>query len=103
MKPFNRVPRITLGSFENVIQRKCLQIISNMHVQAGFNRYIGLIGRVFINGPGDRGSISGPVIPKTKNMELDASLLNTYHYKVWIKGKLEQSGERSNALRYTSV
>ena len=26
---------------------------------------IGLVGRVFANGPGDRGSISGRVIPKT--------------------------------------
>ena len=27
---------------------------------------IGLVGRVFANGPGDRGSIPGRVIPKTK-------------------------------------
>ena len=26
---------------------------------------IGLVGRVFANGPGDMGSISGRVIPKT--------------------------------------
>ena len=25
------------------------------------------VGRVFTNGPGDQGSISGRVIPKTKN------------------------------------
>ena len=31
-------------------------------------------------------------------MILDASLLNTQHYKVWIKGKVEQSRERSSAL-----
>ena len=31
-------------------------------------------------------------------MILDASLLNTQHYKVWIKGKVEQSRERSNTL-----
>ena len=41
--------------------------------------------RVFANGPG--GSISGRVIPKTKKMVLDATLLNTQHYKVRIKGK----------------
>ena len=34
---------------------------------------------------------------------LDASLLNTQHYKVWIKGKVEQSRERSSALSYISV
>ena len=35
--------------------------------------------RVFANGPGDRGSIPGRVIPNTKKMVLDASLLNTQH------------------------
>ncbi len=47
--------------------------------------------RVFANGPGDRGSISGRVIPKTKKMVLDAALLNTQHYKIRIKGKVVQS------------
>ena len=45
------------------------------------------------NGPGDLGSIPGRVIPKTQKMVLDASLLNTQHYKVRIKGKVEQSRE----------
>ena len=36
-------------------------------------------------------------------MALDATLLNTQHYKVRIKGKVEQSRERSNALSYTLV
>ena len=49
--------------------------------------------RVFANGPGDLGSIPGRVIPKTQKMVLDAFLLNTQHYKVWIKGKVEQSRE----------
>ena len=49
--------------------------------------------RVFANGPGDLGSIPGRVIPKTQKMVLDASLLNTQHYKVQIKGKVEQSRE----------
>ena len=31
-------------------------------------------------------------------MVLDASLLNTQHYKVGMKGKVKQSRERSNAL-----
>ena len=31
-------------------------------------------------------------------MVLDASLLNTQHYKVWIKGKVEQSRNSSSAL-----
>ena len=47
--------------------------------------------RVFANGPGDLGSVSGRVIPKTQKMVLDVSLLNTQRYKVWIKDKVGQS------------
>ena len=39
---------------------------------------------------GDRGSIPGRVIPKDSKMVLDTSLLNTQHYKIRIKGKVEQ-------------
>ena len=66
-------------------------------------RLIGLVGRVFANGPGDLGSIPGCVIPKTLKMVLDTSLLNTQWYEVRIKGKVEQSRERSSVLLYTSV
>ena len=66
-------------------------------------RLIGLVGRVFANGPGDLGSISGHIIPKTLKMVLDTSLLNTQQYKVRIKSKVEQSRERSSALSYTSA
>ena len=59
--------------------------------------------RVFVNGPGDLGSIPGQVIPKTLKMILDASLLNTQRYKVRIKGKVEKFRERSSALPYTLV
>ena len=58
---------------------------------------------MFVNGLGKQGSISGWVIPKTQKMVLDASLLNTQHYRVWVKGKVEQSWERSSALPYTLV
>ena len=34
---------------------------------------------------------------------LDTALLSTQHYKVRIKGKVEQSREWSSAFRYTSV
>ena len=37
---------------------------------------------------------------KDSKMILYAPLLNTQHYKARIKGKVEQSGERSNALPY---
>ena len=42
-------------------------------------RKLGQIGRVFTNGPGDRGSIPGRVIPKTQKIVLDAVLFNTHH------------------------
>ena len=54
---------------------------------------------VFANGLGDVGSIPGQVIQETQKMVLDASS----HYKVRIKGKVEQSMERSTAFPYTLV
>ena len=56
---------------------------------------------MFANGPEDMGSIPGHVI--LLKMVLDTTLLNTQQYKVRIKGKVEQSRERSSALLYTSV
>ena len=47
------------------------------------------MSRVFANRPGERGSIPGWVVPKTQNMVFDPSLLNTQHYKVRIKGRVE--------------
>ena len=64
-------------------------------------RVIGLMSRVLANGSGDRGSIPGRVIPKTQKIVLDPALLNTQHYRVRIKGKVEQSREWSCALPYT--
>ena len=61
------------------------------------------MSRMFANGPGDRGSIPGQVIPMTQKMVLDAALLGTQHYKVKIKGKVEQSWEWSCPFPYTSV
>ena len=54
-----------------------------------YNRLIGLVSRVFANGPGNLGSIPGRIIPKTLKMVLDTSLLNTQQYKVHIKDKVE--------------
>ena len=56
---------------------------------SGLEPDFGLAVRVFANGSGDLGSISGRVIPKTLKMELDTTLLNTQHYKVRFKGKVE--------------
>ena len=49
------------------------------------------------------GSLPGRIITKTLKMVLDTSLLNTQQYKVRIKGKVEQSRERSSTLSYTLV
>ena len=59
--------------------------------------------RVFANGPRDRGLIRGWVIPKTQKVVLDASLLNPQHYKVPIKGKVEESRERSSYLGVVAI
>ena len=47
--------------------------------------------RVFASEPRDLGSIPGRVIPWTQKMVLDGCLLNTQHYKVRIKSKVEKS------------
>ena len=65
-----------------------------------YNRLIGLVARVFVNGPGNLGLVPGRVILKTFKMALDTSLLNTQQYNVRIKGKVKQSRERSNTLPY---
>ena len=59
---------------------------------------IGMMVRVFTNSLGDQGLIPGRVTPKTQKIGLDASLLNTQHYEVQIKGKVELSRERSSTL-----
>ena len=58
------------------------------------SRLIGLVGRVFANGPGSRGSILGWLIQKTQ--WLDTFLLKTQHYKVLIKSRVEESRGRSS-------
>ena len=61
------------------------------------------MSRVLANEPGHRGSIPGWVIPKTQKMVLDATLFNTKHDKVRIKGKVEQSRKWNSALLDTTV
>ena len=63
------------------------------------------MNREFTNGPGDQGSILGRVIPKTQRKERYSMppYVTPQHYKVRIKGEVEQSRDRSSALPYTSV
>ena len=85
--------------FSHIITRKILGELSPncKNIQPD----IGLAVRVFANGPGGLFSIPGRVIPKNQKMVLDASLLNTQHYKVRIKGKVEQSREGVAPSPYT--
>ena len=57
---------------------------------------------VFTNGTRDRGSVPGRIIPKNQQMVLDASLLNTQHYKVRIKIKWSnlEKGVVTSVYRY---
>ena len=56
-------------------------------------RPIDIMGTVFADGPGDRGSILGRVIPKTHKIVLDESLHNTQHYRLQIKSKWSNPGK----------
>ena len=100
-KPVSQI----VATLVNSIHIKCVAIILlyKTELTLVINQLIGLVGRVFVNGPGDLGSIPGRVIPKTLKIVLNASLLNTQQYKVRIKGKMEQPREKSSALYYTLV
>ena len=87
----------------NVCKQMFSRNLKQLFFQNNYYWAIGLMSRVFANILRDQASIPGRVIPKTKKMVLDATLLNTQHYKVQIKGKMEQSREWSSALPYTSV
>ena len=88
--------------FDMSLKKKVNQTHTHTHTHT-HHRLIGLVGGVFANDPGDLGSIPGRVKPKTLKMGLDAALLNIQQYKVSIKGKVEQSRERSSTLPYISV
>ena len=65
---------------------------------SGNNMAVGEMIRVFGNGLEDLCSISDRVISKTQKLVLDASLLITRHYKVWINGKW--SNPRKGAVHF---
>ena len=101
----SKVGRGTLFSMKYVYKSKNsverLKKKKVLNPEFGIN--IHLMSRMFANGPRDRGSILGRVIPITKNMVHDTALLNTQHYKVRIKGKVEQFTEWISALPNTTV
>ena len=53
-----------------------------------YNWPISVMDRVLANVPGDQGSMSGRVIPKTKKVVLESPLFKPQHYKIQIKGKV---------------
>ena len=67
------------------------------------NQAFDLMSRVFAYSPRNLGSIPGRVKPKTQKMLLDAALLNTSHYKISIKGNVEQSREWSITLGVVDI
>ena len=62
---------------------KCIKLNAYIYIYI----YIGIMVWVFANGLKDQDTIPGQVMLKTQKMVLDAFLLDTQHYKVWIKGK----------------
>ena len=54
------------------------------------------------NDPGDQASVIGQV-SKTQKMVVDGSLLNSQHYKVRTKGKVEQFRERNSTPLHLSA
>ena len=97
--PFTAKKNLTQGQFLAEYVFKKPSATNNMwHKTKFWHQLIGLVGRVFDNGPGDVGSIPGHVIPKILKKVLDASLLKTQQYKVHVKGKVEVSRERSSTL-----
>ena len=80
---------------------KCLSVKNRKLLST--DRASGLISGVFTDDPIDSGSISRSSHAKDSKMVLDVDLFNTQHYKVRIKGKVEQSKELSRDLPYISV
>ena len=59
--------------------------------------------RVFANGPVAWVQSQVESYQRLKKMVLDAALLNIQHYKVRIKGKVDESRERSSPLPYSLI
>ena len=85
-----------------------IHIYTHTHTHTHTHIYIyipshSLMCRVFTNGPEDRVQSQVESYQRLRKMVLDVVLLNTKHYKVRIKGKVEQSRGWSSPLLYTSV
>ncbi len=88
-----------MKTFLTTVTKTDTKIFQNYKKRVFYERYhwpISLMSRVFANGPGDWSQVKS--YQRLKKMVLDATLLSTQHYKVRIKGKVEQSWEWSSAL-----
>ena len=65
--------------------------------------YICIVGRVFPTGLRDRGSLLGWIILTTQKVVLYAALLNTEHYKAWIKGNWSNPRKKNTTLLHFGV
>ena len=95
------LPSVTLKDLFICTVRKILketEIFFLISLYIHYFRPIGIMVQVFANGRRNQGSIPGGVIPKTQKIVVEDSLLNTQYYKVWIKGKWSNPGERSSAF-----
>ena len=63
--------------------------------------YLYTLGLLLVSVEGRPGFSSRSSHTKDSKMLLDAALLNNQHYKVRIKGKVEQSREWRSGLPYT--
>ena len=88
---------MSIHKYSGKVSPKVLHVFEYIFSKNMNDRAIGLMSRVFANGPGDRGLFPSRVIPMTQKRVLDNALLSTQHYKVKIKGKVEQSRELSSA------
>ena len=88
MKDFKTARYFSLFSYISVIISIDFPILFTKNTSLYIYWPTGTMVKVFVNNSSDRGSIS-----KTQKVVLDASLLNTQHYKAQIKGKVEQYRE----------
>ncbi len=100
LKSFNE---LTINLRKHKSYGKFFSFLIVNHVQHYLSPFIDQMNRVFSNGSEDQGSIPSRAVPKAQKMLLDAALLNTQHYKVCIKGKVEQCRERSSAPLHIGV
>ena len=99
-QPTSTLLRITCERY--IFIKKCVRLFIEVHHYVWLcSAYICIcVCMRLYNSPREWSSIPGPVIPKTQKMVLDAALLNTQHYRVRIKVKVEQSRERSSTSVY---